>query len=79
MLFCLLQQPESQRLCSNQKLCIPPSDILVVILALSLQQYPFQPKLEDGEDEDINKMISELRKRLHDQVPVNCIYGLYLD
>ncbi|TKW24768.1 hypothetical protein SEVIR_3G071200v4 [Setaria viridis] len=26
------------------------------------------PKLEDGEDEDINKMISELRKRLHDQV-----------
>jgi hypothetical protein len=68
MLFCLLQQPESQRLCSNQKLCIPPSDILVVILALSLQQYPFQPKLEDGEDEDINKMISELRKRLHDQV-----------
>nr|CAB3459894.1 unnamed protein product [Digitaria exilis] len=26
------------------------------------------PKLEDGEDEDINQMISELRKRLHDQV-----------
>jgi len=26
------------------------------------------PKLDDGEDEDINKMISELRKRLHDQV-----------
>ncbi|WVZ66389.1 hypothetical protein U9M48_015615 [Paspalum notatum var. saurae] len=25
------------------------------------------PKLEDGEDEDINKIISELRKRLHDQ------------
>ncbi|KAL6619846.1 hypothetical protein ACP70R_031949 [Stipagrostis hirtigluma subsp. patula] len=26
------------------------------------------PNLDDGEDEDINKMISELRKRLHDQV-----------
>ncbi|KAF0924162.1 hypothetical protein E2562_008465 [Oryza meyeriana var. granulata] len=26
------------------------------------------PKLDDGEDENINKMISELRKRLHDQV-----------
>ncbi|TVU18409.1 hypothetical protein EJB05_34505 [Eragrostis curvula] len=26
------------------------------------------PKLDDGEDEDINKMILELRKRLHDQV-----------
>uniref|UniRef100_A0A0D3G2C6 Uncharacterized protein n=1 Tax=Oryza barthii TaxID=65489 RepID=A0A0D3G2C6_9ORYZ len=26
------------------------------------------PKLDDGEDNNINKMISELRKRLHDQV-----------
>ncbi|XP_062179657.1 uncharacterized protein LOC133884314 isoform X2 [Phragmites australis] len=26
------------------------------------------PKLDDGEEGDINKMISELRKRLHDQV-----------
>jgi hypothetical protein len=63
--------------CNNQKVkdyvvtrnyVFSPFDILVVILALSLQHYPFQPKLEDGEDEDINKMISELRKRLHDQV-----------
>jgi hypothetical protein len=39
-----------------------------VILVLSLQYCPFQPKLDDGENEDINKIILELRKRLHDQV-----------
>jgi hypothetical protein len=41
---------------------------VIVILVLSLQYCPFQPKLDDGENEDINKMILELRKRLHDQV-----------
>ncbi|CAL5097475.1 unnamed protein product [Urochloa decumbens] len=40
----------------------------ILIELQSIGICPETPKLEDGEDEDINKMISELRKRLHDQV-----------
>jgi hypothetical protein len=69
-----------ESLCDNLNLFL--SDVLIVILVLSLQNCPFQPKLNDGEDEDINKMILELRKRLHDQVTPTSIpndMGLLLD
>nr|CAB3463585.1 unnamed protein product [Digitaria exilis] len=39
-----------------------------IIASSDYRRMQKMPKLEDGEDEDINKMISELRKRLHDQV-----------
>ncbi|KAL6865145.1 hypothetical protein ACP4OV_016296 [Aristida adscensionis] len=72
--------PQISRQCQNAAQSFPPSPyeyqygqmsmndkILIELQSIGICPEPV-PKLDDGEDEDINKMISELRKRLHDQV-----------